>query len=795
MRSIHHLFRAVAIVVIIFLIGYLLELLTASRSPMMGDYFIIATELLPLVLSFSIFIITWYSYNRNQDNHWLFLGAACLVIGFLDLFHLLSYPFMPDFISSNSLQKTTLFWSEARFVSAILFLSSVYVNKDTFPEGINKSVLLISSLISSGILFIVTIFFPYITPSMYKQNGIVSNAGIFLITVSILITIYAALIYRRKTKQTEHETIVYLIYGLFILIFSYPVYFLYEYSEHLLRAAGFYFLYIGIYKYSVDQPYENLAIADEKIRRQTEKKYHEIFDNAHDAIITCDLNENITSWNKSAEKMFGWMADEVVGKRLSQLIISPSVRFKMERIIEEVLSGKVVVGMESTNLRKDGSELFVSITITPLQGVDSKTNELSYIIQDLTERKKAEKALAWELEENAAISELSSTLLSQATIEDISVLILRHAKRLTGSKYGYAGYIDPNSGYLVCPTMSRYIIDNCKMKDSDNIIKEFKGLFGWVLANRKSILTNTPSNDPRSSGIPEGHIPVDRFLCAPALLKTNPGGQWSMANTVGNKIGTIRYYHPEKLVGQIALANSDSDYTNRDLAFIERLTDIYAIAINRHMAEEKIKHSLQEKEVLLREIHHRVKNNMQIISSLLSLQSNSMVDEKYKKLFKESQDRIVSMALIHEKLYQSEDIERIDLKDYINDLIRSLFQSYEVSNIELKIDVKNVFMGIDFAIPCGLIINELVTNSIKYAFSDGRRGAISILFNSLEKGFSQLDISDNGVGIPENIDINKTASLGLHLVTLLARDQLNGEINLDRNNGTKFIIKFKEVVK
>jgi two-component sensor histidine kinase len=256
----------------------------------------------------------------------------------------------------------------------------------------------------------------------------------------------------------------------------------------------------------------------------------------------------------------------------------------------------------------------------------------------------------------------------------------------------------------------------------------------------------------------------------------------------------MRYYDRGNLVGQIALANSDRDYTERDLALIERLADIYAIAINRYWAEEQINESLKEKEMLLREIHHRVKNNMQIISSLLRLQSRDITDKKYNDMFTDSQNRIASMSLIHEKLYQSKGLARIDFNDYIRDLVNGLFQSYGVNGrIALSLDVRDISLGIDSAIPCGLIINELVTNSLKHAFPEGRKGEIRILLNPTGENMIELVVSDNGVSIPEDVDIKKTESLGLHLVTILVENQLHGEINLDRSKGTEFLIKFKDV--
>jgi len=213
----------------------------------------------------------------------------------------------------------------------------------------------------------------------------------------------------------------------------------------------------------------------------------------------------------------------------------------------------------------------------------------------------------------------------------------------------------------------------------------------------------------------------------------------------------------------------------------------------RKKAEAEIRHSLKEKETLLREIHHRVKNNMQIISSLLRLQAKYLKNKEDIEIFKESHNRISSMSLIHEKLYQSRDFTNIDFNVYVRDLVKGLFHSYgtDESRIKLKINVGNFPMGIDSAIPCGLIINELVTNSLKYAFPDGRKGEINIYLGIAGEQEFELIISDNGVGIPEGIDLEKTDTLGLHLVKILAENQLCGEIFLDRKNGTGFKIKFK----
>ncbi|MDZ8136902.1 MAG: histidine kinase dimerization/phosphoacceptor domain -containing protein [Nostoc sp. DedQUE04] len=211
----------------------------------------------------------------------------------------------------------------------------------------------------------------------------------------------------------------------------------------------------------------------------------------------------------------------------------------------------------------------------------------------------------------------------------------------------------------------------------------------------------------------------------------------------------------------------------------------------RKQASEQIKASLQEKEVLLKEIHHRVKNNLQIISSLLNLQAEYLKDNQALEVFKDSQNRIESMALIHEKLYQSQDLARINFADYIQDLVTNLFYSYNVnsSDITLKMNVEEVFLAIDAAIPCGLIINELISNSLKYAFPQTEGGEISIDFCFDKVNLYTLGISDNGVGFAQDFDFDNTESLGLRLVKGLTH-QLKGNIHFSSNNGVKYKIIF-----
>lgn len=215
------------------------------------------------------------------------------------------------------------------------------------------------------------------------------------------------------------------------------------------------------------------------------------------------------------------------------------------------------------------------------------------------------------------------------------------------------------------------------------------------------------------------------------------------------------------------------------------LTDV----TERKRSEALITSSLKEKEVLLKEIHHRVKNNLQVISSLLNLQAANVQDPKTLEQLKESQNRIRSMALIHERLYQSDDLARIDFGEYVRGLVSYLARSYSAPRVRVNIDVQDINLAVNAAIPCGLIINELVSNALKYAFPEGRSGTVWIRLVATEGENGVLTVEDDGIGLSRNIDFENTTTLGLQLVNTLTR-QLNGTIVLSRDSGTAFSITF-----
>jgi two-component sensor histidine kinase/ABC-type amino acid transport substrate-binding protein len=216
----------------------------------------------------------------------------------------------------------------------------------------------------------------------------------------------------------------------------------------------------------------------------------------------------------------------------------------------------------------------------------------------------------------------------------------------------------------------------------------------------------------------------------------------------------------------------------------------------RRKAEEQVKQSLREKETLLREIHHRVKNNMAVVSSLLSIQANKIKDATVRSLFEESQQRVRSMALVHEKLYQAKDLSSIDFDDYIKSIVSEIISLYRIDTnaITTEINVEGIELDLESAVPCCLIINELLTNVFKHAFPDNRRGTLSIHFTKTDGEAYTLTIKDNGIGLPKGSDHKETGDLGLQLVNVLTR-QLRGTFQLKSDKGMEVVVTFPKGIR
>jgi PAS domain S-box-containing protein len=268
---------------------------------------------------------------------------------------------------------------------------------------------------------------------------------------------------------------------------------------------------------------------------------------------------------------------------------------------------------------------------------------------------------------------------------------------------------------------------------------------------------------------------VDRYLQRLAGEKDNPRYPFRLLT----RLGEVKWVE----IGTVLI-----EWDTRP-ATLNFLTDITA----RHKTDEANQAAFREKEVMLREIHNRVNNNMQIISSLLNLQAGNLADENSRRILKEGLLRIRSMAIVHEKLYKSPDLSKIDFADYVQSLADHLFHFFQIEagRIRLEADLEAIELDINSAVPCGLLVNELLSNSLKHAFPVGKEGVLAIRLRRRPDGAVEIRVADNGIGLPEDVNMEQPERIGLQIVTLLI-GQLGGTIELARENGTAFTVIFRE---
>jgi len=247
-------------------------------------------------------------------------------------------------------------------------------------------------------------------------------------------------------------------------------------------------------------------------------------------------------------------------------------------------------------------------------------------------------------------------------------------------------------------------------------------------------------------------------------------------------------------VGLQALQKHAADYLVKGRIDTSLLTRGIRYAIERKRTEQKLQASVKEKETLLRELSHRTKNNMNVISSLITLQSSSVKDSRTLEMLKDLQGRILTMSLVHEKLYQSRDLANVDMNEYVSSLSDGIMASYriEAENVTLDLDIENLTFLIDDAIPCGLIVNELMTNSLKHAFPDKKKGVIRISLHQVDEHEFTIQYTDNGVGLPKEFDLKSAKSLGIKLIHILATKQLKGKVEISHGKGADFLMRLKK---
>ena len=350
-------------------------------------------------------------------------------------------------------------------------------------------------------------------------------------------------------------------------------------------------------------------------------------------------------------------------------------------------------------------------------------------------------------------------------------------------------------GFLIACFLLTYAIwrwelfDISPLSAAHSIIETMSDALFLVDANGSIAKVNQASLDLLGFGEKDlQYQPFEKFIASESISEFQLLTSELLSNSIAFIDREIEFLGQNEIKIPISLSASvfrDKSGSRKGIVYVGR--DL----VERKLEEAQIRKSLHEKETLLKEIHHRVKNNLQVIISLLKLQSKHTLDQRALNALQESQSRIQSMAIVHQMLYQSENFNQIDFSLYLETLVDHISRSQAIDSgaIEIKYRISSLPLTIDEAINCGLIINELVTNSLKHAFPAGQSGEILISFREIDTNQIELGVHDTGIGLPKNIGLDWAKSLGFQLVNILAQ-QLGGKVELDRSDGTAVIILF-----
>lgn len=465
----------------------------------------------------------------------------------------------------------------------------------------------------------------------------------------------------------------------------------------------------------------------EKKLIESENRFKDLIEGSTQLVQSVGADGNFLFVNQIWKEVFGYN-DEEIEKLKWFDVIDEDYLHQCKEELDEVLKGEILKNVQVVFKTKAGQKIFLEGNVIP-RYYNEKIIGTQGFFENLSDRKK--------MEELVKVKEQNS-------------LLERHAELVPGLIFQYQVFPD---GRFMFPFAS-------------NKIKDIFGLRPEEVKNDASLAferVNIDDRDNMISYIRESMKTLKNWDSEFRVDLPDRGTRWISGHA-----------KPEKL-------------TDGSIIWHGYLSDI----TERKIIEEQINHSLQEKEVLLKEVHHRVKNNLQVISSILNLQSSYVKDEATLHVLRESQNRIKSMAFIHESLYLADNFSSINFSDYVINLLQNLMQSYSKLNqtVKLNVDLQTVFLNLDLAIPCGLIINEIVSNALKYAFINNKEGdEITILMQS-EGDNIKLVIGDNGIGLPKHIDYKNTESLGLQLVVTLV-GQLNGTVELNNKNGARYTILF-----
>jgi two-component sensor histidine kinase/putative methionine-R-sulfoxide reductase with GAF domain len=437
-----------------------------------------------------------------------------------------------------------------------------------------------------------------------------------------------------------------------------------------------------------------------------------------------------------------------------------------------------VVDLGSTNgTSVNGDPLTANVPQTLTSGDVLRLGGLELVIRVIRAPSKPAQAFHQQADLASILEKMAKAITAQLEIEEVLAQALEMAISLTSAREASLWLVDNES---------RELFLEAERGIEDDAIRRMRlsvddTMAGKVIRSGKSLRANRSATDDRIK-IKTGYV-VESLLYVPLTRGDDTFGVLSATHHEPNKTFSPR---DEKLL--MAIADFTAIAIHNAYLYDRSQREI----AERKRAEEMLRATLAEKEVLLREIHHRVKNNLQVISSLLNLEAGQILVEQGVEVLRDSQSRIRAMALVHEHLYRSDNLSSIDFGNYVQILIDQISHSHGalIRQIDIRSDIDNICLPIDAAIPCGLIINELVTNALEHAFPDGRRGTVQIEMKTQPDGSVVLVVSDDGIGVQRDFSLGQADGLGMTLIDTLAK-QLEGHVVLDQTEGATFQISFR----
>ncbi|MEG4502523.1 PAS domain S-box protein [Microcoleus sp. F6_B4] len=590
---------------------------------------------------------------------------------------------------------------------------------------------------------------------------------------------------------------------------------------------------------------------------ESEKKYRNLVETSQELILSSDIEGLLTFVNSAAKRIYACEPPETIGRRCTDFLVRDPKNRPREIFAQHLAGTRIQPQTanspcETVHIRQDGTPVYPCVNSTVNQAENGAILGWRGTAIDISDRLRSEEALQEATDQLRAVFDAVPGLISWIGSDLRYIGVNQHLA--TSFKLSPESFVGQEINFLNKGSNFEKIIrnffDSSSQQTCQEIDIQINGLVrnylivvqkylqgtaavcvGTDITERKRVealknqlICSLQESEHKFRSLYEATsdavMLLDEYFfdCNQATLKIfgcsnkkefygkhptefsppfQPNGQDS-ASLVSQKmnaamlLGSCRFdwvhtrIDGSEFFAEVLLNAMEINGKKFFQAVVRDITD-------RKRDEDQIKASLAEKEVLFQEIHHRVKNNLQVISSLLKLQSRYIQDSRFSEMLKESQNRVRSMALVHEQLYQSKDLSNIDFAEYIQNLAHNLFQAYEIQaeGVILQTNLAPCYLNIDTAVPCGLIINELVTNALKYAFTGQIKGKINIDLNLENNILCVLTVSDSGIGFPQDLDYQKSQTLGLRLVGSLVK-QIRGKIELLETAGTTFKITFSK---